>query len=1136
MGSRTGIRSALRALVAAAAVPPVLAAAQLPETAGEFQPLIYDELQFRIVDGLPSNSVQALAVGPRGYLWLGTLGGLARYDGLDFDVFSAEQTEGLVSDRILSLHFDADETLWLGCENGPLMRRVDGRFETMAPAERLEFVGQILEGARDDVWFAGTRLARWHEGVLDIVEDGPLVAAGRIHHIALDRDGMLLVATDGGLFREHDGTFERIDPRQTTAFFEDDLGAAWAVCSGGIAWRVDDPEREELEIGFRTVHGGADIGPRRSLYATDTGMWMFHRGADAAKRFKAIHMVEDTARGVRSIHAGPRGSAWLGTDRFGLRFIEPRRFERVEMPDTTTYEEVVWVHGVDDSTAIVVGQGARVAYVVQQGADPVLLEPAGDPLTKVESATLAVDGVSWLATRGGIARYVDGTIEPCVALPGPASAIVRAEDGSIWAGESDRLVEVLADGTPGRVIEGLARPIRNAIPYPGGFLVRAGRLVLRVDTASAEARTFHVPPAEPRALADAGDGAVWITTYGGGLVRVQPDGRQEVWTSADGLPDDHLGWVGPMVGPGDLQMLALNSNRGLALVSLSSLDASSKGELEQLDAWLLPTPETNGPSGCLLGGRTAALPTVEGLVLMDPERLDLGRNPPRIALEWTEVDGEPWRADLRPRGSTDLAFGYSAIRFPRSADARTQYRLDGYDEEWIDAGRYRTARYTNLPPGDYTFRVRTRAADGPWSVTEVGPTIHVGARWYQDRRWQALSLLVGVALLAVAYGLRVGALRRRSEVLSYEIERREGVELRLRESEANYLSMLESAQDGIVMVEGDGTIAFANAAMTRLFGYSNDEILDRSASWLGFPDLSKPGGAPVDDESGTIDVRALQATWTTRTSVVERADGTPVDVLLSVAAEEHRGVTRLVGIIRDVSEEQRSQRAIETLRRKLARAEETERSRIARELHDDLSQRLAALAIEMQIVLNDAEHQARENVVHAIESVQSGLHEVSMDVHALSRQLHPTVLDDLGLSRALRSECARRERSAERTIRFIDQSGTFDVQSEVGLALFRIAQESLQNAIKHADADSIVVRLARVGSILELSVTDDGVGFDEARCATDAAGGLGLASLRERARLVGAALEVRSTPGEGTTILVRVACEDSQRPRTLVRR
>ncbi|MEM9381199.1 MAG: two-component regulator propeller domain-containing protein [Planctomycetota bacterium] len=1109
--------------------------AAAPSVARDFEPEVYDELPFRTVEGLPSNSVQALAVGPAGYLWLGTLGGLARFDGLDFDVYSAELTEGLASDRILSLHFDDDETLWIGCEAGPLMRRVDGRFETVVSADRLQYVGQIEAAPDGTLWFAGTRLARWRDGELDVVGRGPLADAGRIGQLAFDRGGALLVATDGGLFRGDVDAFERIDARPTTAFFEDDLGAVWAVTDGARAWRVEDPDREEVEVGFRVVYGVADLSPRRSIYATDAGMWIFHRGRDTAERFSAEVMWQETDRGVRSVLPGPRGSVWLGTDRFGLRFVEPRRFERIVLPGEEYQDEVDWVHGLDRDKAIVVTQDAERAFAFEQGAEPVELQPVGDALTKIDAVTPAVDGVAWLATRGGVARYVGGRIEPHAALSAPSTTIVRAEDGTVWASQRGRLVEVREDGAPGRRTEALPEPLRGALPYPGGFLVRAGRTVLRVDTADAAVQLFHAPPAEPRALAHAEDGAVWITTYGGGLVRVHADGRSERWTSEDGLPDDHLGWVGTMVGPGGRRVVGLNSNRGLGLVSLDSLEGRARGEIEKVESWLLPTPETNGPSGCLLSGGVAALPTIEGLVLVDPERLDLGRNSPRIALEWTEVDGAPWSLDARPRGSADLAFGYTAIRFPRSADARTQYRLDGYDAGWIDAGRYRTARYTNLPPGEYTFRVRTRAADGPWSAAAVAPTVRVRALWYQDARWRAAVAFLGVALLAALYALRTGALRRRSAVLSHEIERREGSERRLRESEANYLSMLESAQDGIVMVESDGTIAFANPAMARIFGYPRDGIVGRSASWLGFPDVTSPGSAPVDDDSGTLDVRALQATWTTRTSVVERADGTPVDVLLSVAAEEHRGVTRLVGIVRDISEEQRAQRAIETLRRKLARAEETERSRIARELHDDLSQRLAALAIEMQIVLNDVEQEPRENVVHAIESVQSGLHEVSTDVHALSRQLHPTVLDDLGLSRALRSECARRERSAERSIVFVDECDGFEVRNEVGLAFFRIAQESLQNAIKHADAEKIVVRLQRIGSTLELSVTDDGVGFDEARCAADAAGGLGLASLRERARLVGAALRVRTSPGEGTTISVRVASEDPRRARTLVR-
>jgi signal transduction histidine kinase len=158
-------------------------------------------------------------------------------------------------------------------------------------------------------------------------------------------------------------------------------------------------------------------------------------------------------------------------------------------------------------------------------------------------------------------------------------------------------------------------------------------------------------------------------------------------------------------------------------------------------------------------------------------------------------------------------------------------------------------------------------------------------------------------------------------------------------------------------------------------------------------------------------------------------------------------------------------------------------------------------------------------------SVQAGLQLVSTDVHALSRQLHPTVLDDLGLSRALRSECLRRGRGAGPRIEFVDETRDVRLAPEVALSLFRIAQESMQNAAKHAGAREIVVRLREIDGRVELEVRDDGIGFDPDRAGRHDVGGLGLASMRERARLVHADIEIRAANGRGTSVVVRVARE-----------
>jgi signal transduction histidine kinase len=218
---------------------------------------------------------------------------------------------------------------------------------------------------------------------------------------------------------------------------------------------------------------------------------------------------------------------------------------------------------------------------------------------------------------------------------------------------------------------------------------------------------------------------------------------------------------------------------------------------------------------------------------------------------------------------------------------------------------------------------------------------------------------------------------------------------------------------------------------------------------------------------------------------------------------------------------------MQALNARLLRAQEDERRRLAREMHDDVTQRLAVLAIEagrleMQLSASCTGCDgtaAAAKVRHMTEQIVK----LSTDVHAISRQLHPSILDDLGLADALESECHG----------FTDREGiavTLDVSplpesmpNDLALCLYRILQEGLRNVAKHAQTDRVRVTLsADDGNEVILRITDSGVGFDTP--AVRSGPGLGLASMRERARLVGAELTVTSSPGHGATIEVRAPC------------
>ena len=200
---------------------------------------------------------------------------------------------------------------------------------------------------------------------------------------------------------------------------------------------------------------------------------------------------------------------------------------------------------------------------------------------------------------------------------------------------------------------------------------------------------------------------------------------------------------------------------------------------------------------------------------------------------------------------------------------------------------------------------------------------------------------------------------------------------------------------------------------------------------------------------------------------------------------------------------------------RLLTAHEDERRHLARELHDDLTQRLARLAIDAgRLEQGDGGDRG------VVTTMRSDLVQLSEDVHALSYRLHPSVLDDLGLVEALRAECDRVARRGALRVEVDARDVPEALPGDASLCLFRVAQEALSNAARHAGASAVTVLLSPSGRGLQLAVSDNGSGFDPARSRDRAS--LGLASMRERVRLVHGQLDIESTPGRGTTVVAWV--------------
>ncbi len=243
--------------------------------------------------------------------------------------------------------------------------------------------------------------------------------------------------------------------------------------------------------------------------------------------------------------------------------------------------------------------------------------------------------------------------------------------------------------------------------------------------------------------------------------------------------------------------------------------------------------------------------------------------------------------------------------------------------------------------------------------------------------------------------------------------------------------------------------------------------------------------------------------------VEHRAAATAIAVIVLVQA------AMIASLLWQRRHRRRAESEARALGGRLITAHEDERRRLARELHDDVTQRLAGLAIEAT--------RAQSRGIYGdgtAQSIRDGLAKLSEDVHGLSYRLHPSVIEDLGLGEALRAECERVGHAASLHVALEAKDMPAKVPPDAALCLFRIAQEALRNVVRHAKARNVEVALSQQGDAIVLVVRDDGSGFPAASGA--GRGSLGLASMRERVRLLNGHVDITSTPERGTTVTASV--------------
>ncbi len=793
--ARARRRAALVLVLAATAAAPCARAAGLDPRKALTQ---YNLDAWTTESGLPQNTITAVVQTQDGYLWLGTFGGLARFDGARFVVLDKSTTPPLPNSGVHALLADRNGGLWVGTNGGGLMFLKDGVARTFRVADGLgaDIVRSLFQDSKGRVW-AGTNAG------LSLLEGGRFrswnAASGFtsrvVRAIREDAQGALWIGTNGdGLFRMQDGRFTRLTRKDglpsdlvfSLAF--DHQGALWVGTNGGGLARYAD--------GRFRVYGSADGLDGDIIWAlhedADGSLWVGTYGAGLfrreGERFRGLGTRSGLSSDfVRALGQDHEGSLWIGTNTGGLARLRDGKFNTYTAREGLPSDVAKTVLASPDGAVWIGTSGGGLARM-KDGAFETWSRRQGLPHDFVQALLLDAEGSLWVGTNGGgVARFAHGVFRTYTVKDGlvddHVAALAQDRDGAIWIGTNAGGLSRLdhgrfssfthEDGLGANLVMALVVDRRGAV-----WVGTDGGGLTRIE--GGKARTFTVADGLAAdtvlCLYEDGEGDLWVGTSGGGLSRFH-DGLFVNFTTRDGLHDDVVFAVLEDSKGG----LWLSGNRGLSRVDKRALLARTRtGRIEPEVFGVADGMKSNECSGVsqpaatrLPDGRLV-FPTTRGIVVVDPERLPRNQTPPPVRVEELLAGGTVYEGERRelPPGAANWEIRFTALSFLAPSQVRFRYRLAGFDDDWVDAGPRRSAFYTQVPPGEYTFEVLAANNDGVWTAAPARIGVRLRPRFYQTRAFSAIVIASLLVAGALGYAMHVRGLHARRRELERLVQER----------------------------------------------------------------------------------------------------------------------------------------------------------------------------------------------------------------------------------------------------------------------------------------------------------------------------------------------------------------------------
>ncbi len=754
--------------------------------------------QWEMSDGLPSNTVKSITQTPDGYLWIGTSKGLVRFDGVKFVIVRYAEKEEIHSQKIRSLFVDREGTLWIGSSVGLTQYNYSKRrFKVFTRSDGITSDGirRIENDMRGNTWisFDSSYVNRFSNGEFFAFNKSHGLLGKKVNAIVEDRHGSLLFATrEKGIFIYQEGKFFKypvpgLENPIIIDMLEDKNGDLWIGTNIGL-FKVNYVKGKGTER-YTAGDGLSNDYITSIVEDSDGNLWV-----GTLKGLNRITKKQDGTIGFESVlkpftilwlFEDREKSLWVGTGNSGIKRLKDGKFMSYALHEAHPEEFPLslfedwygdtWIGTVSGKLF-----RCRGGDLIESAA---IRELSGTSITAIAED---VKGNLWLGTIGkGVFQKKNGHFTRFTTMEGLVDNVVT----SIYMDSRDNLWFSTSDGVSvlrsrNGIIESfnsrdglLGKAIHNVYESRAGDIWIAadrGITVLKDGKAAKQNIDRYLPgipvtciyedPSDP----GAGSRTYWIATEGAGLKRLRLKNgavtSHTTYSTAHGMTTNFIYQF--LEDPqGNFWLM---SNRGILRVRKSELNRFADGGVGRINCTSFGIAD--GMKSLEFDNkfsRNSALKTrngeflfitKKGISVVNPGKIRINKTPPPVVIEEVFFNRQsiPLHQDAGPVALKDiksLSFHFTAPTFLSPGKIKFKYRLEGYEEEWIflPPDKERDARYRDLPPGTYTFRVIACNAEGVWNQTGDAMTFTLVPFFYQTFLFKIAVLLLFTALVAAAF-------------------------------------------------------------------------------------------------------------------------------------------------------------------------------------------------------------------------------------------------------------------------------------------------------------------------------------------------------------------------------------------------